>query len=161
MYVVCLFASLLNGFIWEEIKGCRHEWHTNLQCWESSEKSQSHSELVCLSLSGIQKHDHSLLFLTMLLCLVLQPDLSVYYCWSPCWNYWIHWLDRLCVLLCGDVDHISWAHGQGRLLSWRVLWFMEPGPFWWLPWWPYGTLYFPFSCISSVKFLYVTFQSSY
>ena len=105
---------------------------------------------------------NSFMFLTMLLlCLVLQPDLSVYYCWSPCRNYWIHWLDRLCVLHCGDADHITWAHGQGRLLSWRVLWFMEPGPFWWLPWWPYGTLYFPFSCNSSVKFLYVTFQISH
>ncbi|CAN7025392.1 hypothetical protein IGI04_024559 [Brassica rapa subsp. trilocularis] len=46
-----------------------------------------------------------------------QPDLSVYYCWSPCRNNRIHWLDRLSVLLCGDADHITWAHGQGRLLS--------------------------------------------
>lgn len=99
----------------------------------------------------------SLYFLILLSCFFdhvvscLQPDLSVYYCWSPCWNNWIHWLDRFCVLLCGDAHHINCAHSQGRLLSRLVLWFMESSPFWWLPWWPYGTSIFSFSFIFTVS----------
>lgn len=65
-----------------------------------------------------------LVFLTMCCVLnfsCLQPDVSVYHRWSPCRNNWIHRLDRFCVLLCGDADHLSWANGQGRILCRLVL----------------------------------------
>lgn len=66
------------------------------------------------------KDDHCRFDLVSLIS-CLQPHVSVYHRWCTCRNNWIHRLDWFCILLCGDADHISWAHGQGRILSGLVL----------------------------------------
>ena len=107
-----------------------------------------------LSLFLVLKKDGDQLLSLSMFVSCEQPDVSVYHSWSPCRDNWIHRVDWFCVLLCGDVDYICWTHGQGRILCWLVLWFMESSSLWRLSWWPHGMPSFSFLSLVLIRAFY-------
>lgn len=74
--------------------------------------------------------------------LFVQPNIFVH-CWrSYCRNFRIYWLHWLHILFSCYGNYFSRTHGQGKVFSALILWFLEPCHPWRLPGWANGTQFY-------------------